>query len=154
MPVRGIQFTQEQALLAVDISRETLRHWRKMIPYLAERSGKAARFSFSDLVALAITREIIESFGVSIASVEAGIETLFRVLAAARPGTLQTGVVIMTSATTKLYRRDQTMKLEHSVATLVVPCETHVLRMRERVVPGLRLNQQPGLPFLPRAVRK
>jgi hypothetical protein len=154
MPVRAIQFTQEQARAVTGIPPETLRHWRKIVPYLAHRSGKAARFTFSDLIGLAVTREIIDTFGVSITTVQTGVETLFRVLAESRPSLLQSGVVVMTATTARLYRPDQPIKLEASAPALVVPCRPHVDKMQKQVLPGLSRDQQPGLPFLPRAVRR
>ena len=78
--VSAIQFTQEQVRTLTGASVETVRHWRKAVPYLAEKSGKAARFSFSDVVALAITHELVRTFGVQIASVGIGIDSLFRLL--------------------------------------------------------------------------
>ena len=78
--VSAIQFTQEQVRTLTGASVETVRHWRKAVPYLAEKSGKAARFAFSDVVALAITHELVRTFGVQIASVGIGIDSLFRLL--------------------------------------------------------------------------
>ena len=154
MSVRVIQFTQEQVRTVTGIPPETLRHWRKIVPYLARRSGKAARFTFSDLVGLAVTREIIDTFGVSITTVQAGVETLFRVLAESQPSLLHRGVVIMTATTARLYRPNQAIKLELSVPALVVPCRPHVERMQKCLLPGRRTDEQPGLPFLLRAVRR
>lgn len=154
MSLRAIQFTQEQARIATEIPFETLRHWRKLIPYLARKSGKTARFTFADLVGLAVTREIVESFGVRIGTVQVGIDMLFRILANSRINVIQAGLVVMTTDTAKLYSHNQAIKLELPVTAIVVPCRSHVLRLQERVLPGLRSDQQPGLPFLPRAVRK
>lgn len=154
MSVRIIQFTQDQARMITGIPPETLRHWRKIVPYLARRSGKAARFTFSDLVGLAVTREVIDTFGVSITTMQPSVETLFRVLADSQPSLVHSGVVIMTATTAKLYRPNQAIKLESSVPALVVPCRPHVERMQKCVLPGRHTNEQPSLPFLLRAVRR
>jgi hypothetical protein len=55
LTVSTIQFTQEQARTLTDVSVETIRHWRKVVPSLANKPGKSARFTFSDVVGLAVT---------------------------------------------------------------------------------------------------
>ena len=84
----GIQFTQEQARTLAGVSTEAIRHWRKSVPYLSGRSGKAARFAFTDVVALAVTREIVDTFGVHISSLSGGVDALFRLLSNAGPASL------------------------------------------------------------------
>jgi hypothetical protein len=154
MAIRAIQFTQEQARTATGIPPETLRHWRKLIPYLAQKSGKAARFTFSDLVGLAVTYELIRTFGGSIATVRAGVDQLFRVLADSKPSVFESGVLVLTATTAKLYRADQAMKWETFGPTVVVSCGPLAKRVQEHVLPGVRVDQQRNLPFLPRAVRR
>lgn len=59
-------FTQAQVRLAVGLSIETIRHWRKTLPVLRSRSGRAAMFSFGDLVALASLRCLAADLGIGI----------------------------------------------------------------------------------------
>jgi hypothetical protein len=54
MPLQAIHFTQEQARVLTGVSLGDLRQWRKAVPYLMAKPGKAARFTFADLVGLAI----------------------------------------------------------------------------------------------------
>ena len=51
--ITAIHFTQDQMRTLTGVSVETVRHWRKTIPYLATKTGKAARFSFAELLGLA-----------------------------------------------------------------------------------------------------
>lgn len=59
--ITTIQFTQDQMRTVTGVSIETVRHWRKIVPYLATKAGKAARFSFADLLGLAVTNELVGS---------------------------------------------------------------------------------------------
>jgi hypothetical protein len=154
MIIRAIQFTQEQARTATGISTETLRHWRKLVPYLAEKSGKAARFTFSDLVALTVTYEIVRTFGISIGTSRTAIDQLFRVLADSKPSVFEKGVLVLTASTAKLCRADQALKRETPDPTLIVCCGAFAKRVQERVLPGMRSDEQRNLPFMPRAVRR
>src|ERR1700735_1181905 len=89
-----MDYTQEQARTVAEISIETFRHWRKVVPYLQHRSGKSARFSFSDLVGLALTRCIVD-LGVKIGDVSVGIEAMFCSLAKTSWMTLEDSIVVV-----------------------------------------------------------
>ena len=95
--VTAIQFTQEQARTLTGVSVETIRHWRKAIPYLSSKTGKAARFTFADVLGLAVTHELVDSFGVHIASLSAGVDAFFRLLASSGPASLEGAIVFITS---------------------------------------------------------
>jgi hypothetical protein len=71
----AMNFSQLQAREAIGLSSETIRHWRMSIPYLNERQGRKARFSFGDLVALGVLRCLIDDLGLSIGQfASSGIE--------------------------------------------------------------------------------
>lgn len=61
-----MRFTQLQAREALGLSVETLRHWRKVLPYLNVRQGRQAHLSFGDLVALAALRCLVDELELSI----------------------------------------------------------------------------------------
>lgn len=72
-----MRFTQAQLRDAVGISIETYRHWRAVLPALNGHKGRAAHFSFGDLVAVAVMRRVVEELGVSISSVASASTDLF-----------------------------------------------------------------------------
>ena len=93
-----ILFTQEQVRTLTGVSAETIRHWRKAVPYLAAKSGKSARFTFADIVGLAITREFIATLGVQIGNVHVGVNALFHLLAETHPALFQGAIVTITAS--------------------------------------------------------
>lgn len=72
-----MQFTQIQVRTAMGFSPETLRHWRSVIPYLKERQGRQANFSFGDLVSLAVLRCLVDDLGLGIGQFSESAEHLF-----------------------------------------------------------------------------
>src|SRR5262245_31196159 len=94
--VTAIQFTQEQARTLTGVSVEAIRHWRKAVPYLANKPGKSARFTFADVVGLAVTQEVT-NFGVRITCVGDGIDALFQLLAQSS-GVLEDGIALVTAS--------------------------------------------------------
>lgn len=148
-----IQFTQEQARALTGVTPETLRHWRKNVPYLSSKAGKAARFTFSELVGLAITRDLIETFAVGIGSMATGIDLLFQALAASKTSELQSCVAIIGKGAAVLRRQDDQTDINLTEPALLVACAPVIHRIRGHVLPDTGQDAQPTLPFPPQAVR-
>jgi len=144
-------YTQEQARAVTGIGQEALRHWRKRVPYLAAKSGKAARFSFGDLIGLAVIREVTDKLGVSIGHVHDGIESLFKTLA--EQSVIQAGsIAILKSPDSSLIGRDTQLGALGGVATVLVPLDPLIEDLRSKLLNGLRLPPQSVLPFFAEAV--
>lgn len=150
--IATIQFTQEQARTLTDVSVETIRHWRRVVPYLASKPGKSARFTFSDVVGLAVTRELI-NFGVRIASISVGVEALFQVLAAAGPGVLESGIALVTSEGAAIVDSEEFTGLRFGRSGLIVPLHPLIARIREQMFPTMPGSGQVSLPFPPQKAR-
>ena len=144
-------YTQEQARAVTGIGQEALRHWRKRVPYLAARSGKAARFSFGDLVGLAVIREVTDKLGISIGHVHDGIESLFKILA--EQAVIQAGsIAILQSPNSSLIVRETQLGALGRVPTVLVPLDPLIEDLRSKLLNGLRLPPQSVLPFFAGAV--
>ncbi|WP_319100658.1 MerR family transcriptional regulator, partial [Pseudomonas aeruginosa] len=100
--VTAIHYTQDQMRTLTGVSAETVRHWRKTVPYLASKTGKAARFTFADLLGLAVTNELVSSLGVHIATVSVGVDALFRLLSTSGALALNGSVAFVTSTSATL----------------------------------------------------
>ncbi|MGH6814111.1 MAG: hypothetical protein ACREC6_00240 [Hyphomicrobiaceae bacterium] len=151
--ITTIQFTQEQARTLTGLSTETLRHWRKVVPYLQAKSGKSARFAFSDLIALAIGRELIAHFGVHIASIGGGMDALFRALADTRAALREGSVAILSPTEASIHCLEELPTVPLAAPMLVVPCDPLIHRMRQHMMPVVQRNDQPTLPFPPLVIR-
>ncbi|WP_083554518.1 hypothetical protein [Paracoccus sp. SM22M-07] len=123
MAFTTIQFTQEQARDIAEVSSGDLRAWRKVVQYLAEKPGKAARFTFADLVGLIITSELTNRFGVRISDIGSSVDRLFHELADARPAHLEGFVALIDPASARLLAVGDFSAQQITVSTLVVPCD-------------------------------
>lgn len=149
--ITTIHFTQEQARTLTGVSVETIRHWRKAIPYLASKPGKSARFTFADVVGLAVTQEIT-NFGVRIANVSSGVEVLFRLLSETSLGVLEESMALVTSTAASIVRSD-TVGTRLDCLGLVVPLQPLITRVREHMLPVMPASEQASLPFPPQIAR-
>jgi hypothetical protein len=144
-----IQFTQEQARTLTGVSPETVRHWRKAVPYLAAKAGKAARYTFPELVGLAATNELVRILGVHIAAVSGGVDTLFRLLASSNVASSQDAFAVVTADKASLVKK--VTGCEQSA--LIVPLKPLVSRIQQSMLPTLPNQRQTALPFPPKIVR-
>jgi hypothetical protein len=151
-PLTTIQFTQEQARALTGVTVETIRHWRGAIPYLGGKPGKSARFTFGDVVGLAITRELI-NLGVRIANVRDGVEALFQCLAQESPGMLQGGIALVTATGAWIVRPEELAGRRINESGLIVPLDPLLSRIREHMLPGKPAAEQAALPFPPQIAR-
>lgn len=153
MALRIIQFTQEQARDVAQVSPGDVRAWRKAVPYLAGKSGKSARFTFADLVGLAITGELTDGFGVRISDIGDGVDALFRALAEARPAHLEGLAALVQRNTARLIPAgDLTARLV-TEPLLIVPCDPFLLEIGARMMPLVPGSGQVALPFAPQIMK-
>lgn len=136
------------------VSAETVRHWRKAIPYLSSKTGKAARFSFTDLVGLAVTNELVNSFGVHIATVSTGVDALFGLLDSSGPASLD-GAVAFITPTEAILREASPDGISRAPTkpVLAVPLAPFVAKIQQHMLPAMPVSRQTVLPFSLEAVR-
>lgn len=152
--VTAIQFTQDQTRLLTGVSAETVRHWRKAIPYLSSKTGKAARFSFTDLLGMAITNELVNSFGVHIAIVSVGVDALFRLLTTTGATSLD-GAIVFVTTTEAILRNADTDGIDQIPykTAFAIPLAPLIAKIQWHVLPVMPVSSQTVLPFPPEVVR-
>jgi len=152
MLLRTIQFTQEQVRDIAQVSPGELRQWRKSVPYLAAKPGKAARFAYSDLVGLALTREFTGTLGVRISEIGAGVDMLFRALAEARPPHLEGLVALVERSSARIVPASDPTSRQIVCPLIVAPCDPILAEIAARMMPLGPASNQTALPFLPQAI--
>lgn len=153
MPLRTIQFTQEQARDIAQVSPGDVRAWRKAVPYLAAKPGKAARFTFADLVGLVITGELTGALGVRISDIGQGVDALFRALGEARPPHLEGLVALIEKGGARLLPAGDITARHITAPTFVVPCDPILSQIGSRMIPLAPHSSQSPLPFPPQILK-
>lgn len=153
MALTTIQFTQEQARNIAEVSPGDLRAWRKAVQYLADKPGKAARFTFADLVGLVITSELTNRFGARISDIGSSVDRLFHQLADARPAHLKGFIALIDSASARLLTIGDFSAQQIREPTLVVPCDPIVKQISARMMPSTPAAAQSALPFPPQILK-
>jgi len=153
MSLQTIQFTQEQARDLAGVSPGELRAWRKAVSYLAAKPGKAARFTFADILGLAITRRITGDFHVRISDIGDSMDALFRALSETRPSDLGGSVALIDAQTASLVPGAEFGAKPLKDPTFVVPCAELIHDLSQRVMPLVPASLQAALPFAPQMVK-
>lgn len=130
-----------------------VRQWRKVIPYLASKPGKAARFSFSDLVGLAIAGDLARTMGVRISEISGGLNSLFEALSEARPVHLEGLVAIVEKENARLLLSTDLTARHIGRQAFVIPCDPIIAEIGARMMPVAPGAKQTSLPFRPVALR-
>lgn len=152
MVVRTLHFTQEQARDVVGVSVEKLRHWRKVVPYLHRKAGKTARFTFADMLGLAVTLQIVDGLGVGIANIGRGIDKLFDLLSRTEAARLSNMVAVVSADACRLCHAGEIPWSDVGEAVLAVPCWPLIERLSGQVLP-IPSDPQSALPFPPQVLR-
>lgn len=153
MSLQTIQFTQEQARDLASVSPGEVRAWRKAVSYLAAKPGKAARFTFADIIGLAITRRITGDFHVRISDIGDSVDALFRALSDSRPSDLEGSVALIDAQTARLVPGTDLGAKLFKDPTFVVPCDQLIQDLSQRVMPLAPASLQAALPFAPLMVK-
>jgi hypothetical protein len=149
MAPHTIQYTGEQARSFAGVSPEAWRHWRKVVPRLSAKSGKKARFSAGEMIALAVVSVAVSTLNVGIAGLAERWDELFDLCAQQRPSSLRSTFVIVTAEKVELVDAD---RLSRERPAIVIPCEPIVDRLWTAAFSGVVEQAQAPLPFAPQAV--
>jgi hypothetical protein len=129
-----IHFTQEQVRSLTGVSPEAFRHWRKAVRYLSAKTGKAARFSFSDVIGLAATVELVNSLGVHIGTLSGGIDALFRLLSQIDPAAFKSGTILVTRTDARLCS-DERRSAALPATAVIVSLQPLVAKIQKQMMP-------------------
>lgn len=151
--LRTIQFTQEQVRDIAQVSRGDVRACRKVVPYLAAKPGKSARFTFADLVGLAITSALTDTFGVRISDISQGIDALFRVLGETRPAHWEGLIGVVHKTEARLIPWADFTARQVTAPVFVVPCDPILVQIGGRMMPVTPGSGQTALPFAPQILK-
>lgn len=148
-----MQFTQEQVRSLAHVSVGDMRQWRRSIPYLAEKTGKVARFTFNDVVGLALVAELTDTCGLQVRAFSPGIDSLFRRLTELHPTSLQELLVVINHNETKFLKFDQTRESDFHISCCVVPLDPILDRIKRQMLPFGTAPAQTALPFPPQILK-
>lgn len=131
-----MQYTQAQVRETVGLSLETYRHWKRVLPPVSVKGGRAACFSIGDLMAASIMHRLTETAGVRVGHLSDVSASIFEIC-----NTLSWAALEGTTLLVDLERRtcsvERTPKA-HQDANLVLSCRLDpiLVQLRDALLRG------------------
>jgi DNA-binding transcriptional MerR regulator len=72
-----MQFETAQVLEIAGISKDTLRHWKKILPPIKKLDGRSTRYSLAELVVICVIARATQDLGVTISQIAKSADWLF-----------------------------------------------------------------------------
>jgi DNA-binding transcriptional MerR regulator len=147
-----MKLTPGQVREILDIPQETFRHWRKVLPPLAERNGYRPSFTLGDLLALAILKGAIEQLGIRIGALNKVAQPLVDLCARSSWAALERTLVVIEPLQRRVDAVPDTEGFRAASPAVIVPCRPIVGALRQRLLPEREQATQGELMFPPTPV--
>lgn len=146
-----MRYMPTQIKEALDISEETLRHWRKHLAPLAGKRGYAPCFSPGDLLSLKVVVQF-QALGVSVGHLKPFASELFRLCSRGAWFFLEDKVLVFDGKTLALVLSGVEAELKAANAQIVIPLAPLVRQLRLRLSEDEVKPSQAELVFPPLSV--
>lgn len=145
-----MRYTPGQFRDTLDLSQETLRHWRASLEPLRGARGRAPHFKTSDLLAAAVIKVLVDDCGVSVRSLKGVAPDLFRMCAQPNWDELTSARLALDLCASRVTWLEELGPLPRSSTFIVVALGPIVDELRAKILNAS--IEQPQLSFPPVAV--
>lgn len=145
-----MRYTQGQIRDLIGLSVETLRAWRGVIPFLAERRGHSPIFTAGDMVAFAALADLVGTFGVRIGSIAPQAQMLFELCHTQSWMMLEECIIIVDAQSAQLASPAR-RRSDAPETAWTAPCSLFVAKLRQKLADADQA-EQGTLQFPPVAI--
>jgi len=129
------------------ISQETLRHWRTVLPPLSAKKGRNA-FSLGDALAILVIKDLCLSLKIKISELVPFAETLFDICDSSKWDSYQNKILVFDPSSKRIQVYDQILDLNSVPSPAVlININMHVESLRKYAL-GIDDNDQLEIRFL------
>lgn len=146
-----MKLTPGQLRDVLDLSTETFRHWKKILPPLSGRNGYRPCFSLGDLLAVAIVKTLSEDLGVRVGMLASSAPSLFEICNRSSWAALERLVIVIQPGD-RVMGASNLSGCTTEAASIVVPCRPIVEQLRHRLLLEQEETSQAQLRFPPSAI--
>lgn len=147
-----MRYTQGQVRDLLNVPVETLRRWRDGLSVLARHKGHGPTFSPGDVVALALTADLVNIYGVRVNTLAARLDELFELCHGCSWLTLESCVIVISADETRMLQADDPRRDVADGTVLSIPCRPIVQRLRTKLISAEIGDPQAQLQFRPTAL--
>ena len=147
-----MRYTQGQVRDLLGVPVETLRRWRDGLSALARHKGHGPTFSPGDVVALALTADLVNIYGVRVNTLAARLDQLLDLCHGCSWLTLESCVIVISADETRMIQAEDPRRDRANGTVLSIPCRPIVERLRTQLVAAEINDPQARLQFPPTAL--
>lgn len=150
-----MKYTPLQIREMVNITQETLRHWRRVLPPLKEQIGYTPCFTAGDALALKIIKEIVESLQVRVQALQPLADELFKICRGINWPRLEQQYLVICFSNSMIETRYGSKMLQDkdNSAMIVISFRPHIDELRSRLTENDG-QHQCEIPFPPVGLKK
>ena len=131
-----------QVLELLGLSKETLRHWKKVLPPVEGRDGRSAGYTFNEVIALALIASAVRDLQVPISRFSPVAYRIFQEIGSHVEDANTTTVLCVTLGDVALYPIDM---LPSDPTLMLVRLAPTIRRLRQRLAPEPASDRQLSL---------
>ena len=147
-----MKLTPGQVREVLDLSQDTFKHWKKVLPPLIGRNGYRPCFTHGDLLAMAFLRALTEDACIQVGALAAVSTTLFDHCTKQSWAALERSILILELPRIRVEFIPEQSSPQVASIGIVVPCGPIISDLRERLLMGEDDGSQGKLRFPPTAV--
>jgi DNA-binding transcriptional MerR regulator len=149
-----VKLTPGQVRELLDLSEETLRHWKRVLAPLRGRNGYRPCFTQGDVAALAIVKSLVDDVGLRISALIDLADRLFEVCNGSNWLSIERSKLILRVATGDVQLSTSSKTLHPEGTFVVVDCAPLIASLRHNVIGTHLPEEQQQLRFPPSIVSR
>jgi DNA-binding transcriptional MerR regulator len=104
-----MQFQTKQVLEISGVPKDTLRHWKKLLPPLAHKDGRSQMYTISELLGICLFAKLCIEVGLPVSKLSAQAKSLFQELSeSAARNELPTALCVAKDEVSFMWKKDTT----------------------------------------------
>jgi len=149
-----MKLTVGQLREVLRLSEDAFRHWKQVLPPMSGRNGYRPCFTFGDLLALAVVKELCDGSGVQVGALRPVVNALFAACNNSPWPKLESCLFVIRLERQELVTASELQSPRFEDVTLVVPCRPIIIKLRDRLLAEHQPGVQGLLMFPPTAVSR
>ena len=147
-----MKFTPGQLRTAIGLSKETFRHWKRILPAYAGDNGKGPRFSPGDVIASSVLRHVTEDCGIRIGHLANVSTMIFSICNENSWVVLQDRILVLDASRNTCALFENTSRIPTDSTVVVCPVGPIIQALQDALMQSHPVREQTRFHFPPTPV--
>lgn len=147
-----MRYKPEQVRNLVEITEETLRHWRKVLSPIKNRKGYQPCFTAGDILALRVVREFVDVLKADVSLLAPIAEDLFVICGSGNWSQLERSWLMFVPSEKRIELKDISDEMDPKRLAVALPLDRLIVELHERLMADDDTPMQGLLRFPPYSV--